>query len=31
LFGPLAGDQRLVAALRAASVRVADFVRRRSP
>ncbi len=31
LFGELAGDQRLVAALRAASARVADFVRRRSP
>ncbi len=31
LFGPLAGDERLVAALRAASARVADFVRRRSP
>ena len=31
LFGPLAGDQRLVVALRAASVRVAVFVRRRSP
>ncbi|MFT3953498.1 MAG: mannitol dehydrogenase family protein [Piscinibacter sp.] len=29
LFGTLAGDPRLVAALRAASVRVADFVRRR--
>lgn len=31
LFGPLAGDERLVAALRAASARVADFVQRRSP
>lgn len=31
LFGPLAGDERLVAALRGASARVADFVRRRSP
>jgi len=31
LFGPLAGDERLVAALRTASARVADFVRRRSP
>jgi D-arabinitol 4-dehydrogenase len=31
LFGPLAGDARLVAALRTASARVADFVRRRSP
>jgi hypothetical protein len=31
LFGELAGDQRLVGALRAASARVADFVRRRSP
>ena len=31
LFGMLAGDERLVAALHAASVRVADFVRRRSP
>jgi D-arabinitol 4-dehydrogenase len=27
LWGPLAGDPRLVAALREASVRVADFVR----
>ena len=31
LFGPLAGDERLVAALRTASARVADFVQRRSP
>lgn len=31
LFGTLAGDVRLVAALRDASARVADFVRRRSP
>ncbi len=31
LFGPLAGDERLVAALRGASARVAGFVRRRSP
>ncbi|QTN22391.1 mannitol dehydrogenase family protein [Rhizobacter sp. AJA081-3] len=31
LFGPLAGDERLVDALRAASARVADFVQRRSP
>jgi len=31
LFGPLAGDERLVAALRAASGRVAEFVRRRNP
>jgi D-arabinitol 4-dehydrogenase len=31
LFGPMAGDQRLVTALRAASARVADFVSRRSP
>ena len=31
LFGLLAGDERLVAALRTASARVADFVRRRSP
>jgi D-arabinitol 4-dehydrogenase len=31
LFGLLAGDPRLVAALRNASERVADFVRRRSP
>lgn len=30
LFGPLAGEPRLVAALRAASVRVAEFVRRRA-
>lgn len=30
LFGTLAGDARLLAALRAASERVADFVRRRS-
>jgi D-arabinitol 4-dehydrogenase len=27
LWGPLAGDPRLVSAIRAASVRVADFVR----
>jgi D-arabinitol 4-dehydrogenase len=31
LFGLLAGDERLVAALRTASARVDDFVRRRSP
>lgn len=31
LFGPWAGDERLVAALRTASARVADFVQRRSP
>jgi D-arabinitol 4-dehydrogenase len=31
LFGPLAGDERLVDALRTANARVADFVRRRSP
>ncbi len=30
LFGPLAGDERLVAALRAASARVTDFVARRA-
>ncbi|KNZ30956.1 MAG: D-arabinitol 4-dehydrogenase [Methylibium sp. NZG] len=29
LFGPLAGDERLVAALRTATARTADFVRRR--
>jgi D-arabinitol 4-dehydrogenase len=31
LFGLLAGDERLVNALRVASARVTDFVRRRSP
>ena len=30
LFGPLAGDKRLVSALHVASARVGDFVRRRS-
>jgi D-arabinitol 4-dehydrogenase len=29
LWGPLAGDERLVTALRAAAVRVGDFIRRR--